>query len=106
LLFDAGPSFRLLDSGDDIVPPALGASGPSGLDCLIVSHADNDHAGGVVAVLAAFPEADVLEGPDVSLLWGASASAVRLGWDGVHFGFPIPRATSRRAATRARACSR
>ena len=34
-----------------------------GLDRLIVSHSDNDHAGGAAAVVAAFPEVDVLAGP-------------------------------------------
>src|SRR4029077_6815418 len=61
LLFDAGPSFRSgFDSGDDIVVPALAAGAPRVLDRLIVSHADNDHAGGARSVLAAFPRADVL----------------------------------------------
>ena len=92
LLFDAGPSFRSgFDSGDDIVLPALAASGPSGLDRLIVSHADNDHAGGAVAVLAAFPEADVLEGPDVSLPLGRVCErGENWEWDGVHFAILHP----------------
>ena len=109
LLFDAGPSFRSgFDSGDDIVLPALAASGPPGLDRLIVSHADNDHAGGAAAVLAAFPEADVLKGPDVALPLGARLRARRalgVGWRA--FRDPASRERLRaRAATRARACSR
>jgi competence protein ComEC len=87
LLFDAGPSFRSgFDSGDDIVLPALGAGAPSGLDRLVVSHADNDHAGGAAAVLAAFPHADVLHGPDVTTLGGRDcARGEHWDWDGVHF---------------------
>jgi competence protein ComEC len=92
LLFDAGPSFRSgFDSGDDVVLPALAASGPPGLDRLVVSHADNDHAGGAVAVLAAFPEADVLEGPDVSLPRGRVCErGENWEWDGVHFAILHP----------------
>jgi competence protein ComEC len=68
LLFDAGPTFPSgFDSGDDVVLPALAALGGRTLDTLIVSHADNDHAGGAPAVAAAFPAARVLHGPDVAL---------------------------------------
>jgi len=93
LLFDAGPSFRSgFDSGDDIVLPALAATG-RGLDRLIVSHADNDHSGGAPAVLAAFPAADVLKGPDVSVLAGRVCErGERWEWDGVHFAILHPAA--------------
>jgi len=86
LLFDAGPSFRSgFDSGEDIVLPALAAGAPRTLDRLIVSHADNDHAGGARAVLAAFPRADVLEGPDVELPGRICVRGERWEWDGVRF---------------------
>src|SRR4029077_7566957 len=79
LLFDAGPSFRSgFDSGEDLVVPALAAGWPRRLDRLIVSHADNDHAGGARAVLAAYPRAEVLEGPDVAL--PSRVCARRPGW--------------------------
>ena len=56
LLFDAGPRFGSgFDSGEELVVPALAAGWPRTLDRLIVSHADNDHAGGAPAVLAAYP---------------------------------------------------
>jgi competence protein ComEC len=92
LLFDAGPSFRSgFDSGDDIVLPALRASAPRGLDLLIVSHADNDHAGGASAVLAAFPNAGVLKGPDVATLPGTVCEpGARWEWDGVAFAILHP----------------
>jgi competence protein ComEC len=91
LLFDAGPSFRSgFDSGDDIVLPALAAGAPRVLDRLIVSHADNDHAGGARAVLAAFPRSDVLEGPDVALPGRICARGERWEWDGVRFAILYP----------------
>jgi competence protein ComEC len=87
LLFDAGPTARSgFDSGEEIVLPALAASGRRGLDRLIVSHADNDHAGGAAAVAAAFRGLDVLKGPDVAALEGTvCVRGQRWEWDGVRF---------------------
>jgi competence protein ComEC len=87
LLFDAGPTFPSgFDSGEEVVVPALHASGRRGLDRLIVSHSDNDHAGGAAAVLAAFPRADVLHGPDVAALGGRRCErGEEWQWDGVRF---------------------
>src|SRR5690606_6092822 len=65
LLYDAGPSFPSgFDSGAEVAVPAL-AQRAGALDVLIVSHADNDHAGGARAVLRAYPAAEVIAGPDV-----------------------------------------
>jgi len=87
LLFDAGPAFRSgFDSGADIVLPALAANGRRGLDVLVVSHADNDHAGGAAAIVAAFPSVTVLHGPDVTKLPGDMCERGQSwGWDGVEF---------------------
>ena len=87
LLFDAGPAFRSgFDSGADIVLPALAANGRRGLDVLIVSHADNDHAGGAAAVVSAFPAVTVLHGPDIAKLPGDTCErGQRWRWDGVEF---------------------
>ncbi|HEX6999972.1 MAG TPA: DNA internalization-related competence protein ComEC/Rec2 [Gammaproteobacteria bacterium] len=84
LLFDAGPRFPSgFDVGREVVVPALGGAR---LDKLIVSHADNDHAGGAGAVLEAAPTADVLKGPDVTRLGGIRCRAgQRWTWDGVEF---------------------
>ena len=87
LLFDAGPAFRSgFDSGTDIVLPALAANGRRGLDVLVVSHADNDHAGGAAAVVAAFPRCVVLHGPDLARLPGDTCERGQSWrWDGVEF---------------------
>lgn len=51
LLFDAGPAFAEgFDAGASVVAPAALSSGLRRLDLLLLSHADNDHAGGVAAV--------------------------------------------------------
>jgi competence protein ComEC len=87
LLFDTGPAFASgFDSGADIVLPALSAGGRRGLDRLIVSHSDNDHAGGAAAVVAAFPGAEILHGPDVTTLGGSLCERGEAWrWDGVEF---------------------
>lgn len=91
LLFDAGPRFGSgFDSGEDLVVPALAAGWPRVLDRLIVSHADNDHAGGAPAVLAAYPRADLLEGPDVRLRGRVCTRGERWEWDGVRFAILHP----------------
>jgi competence protein ComEC len=97
LLYDAGPVFRSgFDTGSEIIVPALRRRGVESLDLLVVSHADNDHAGGVRAVLAAYPGTRVLKGPDVANVAGAVCVAgEEWQWDGVEFevlhpaaGFP------------------
>jgi competence protein ComEC len=94
LLFDAGPTAPSgFDSGEEIVLPALAAGGRRGLDRLVVSHADNDHAGGAAAIVAAFPGIDVLKGPDVDTLPGrACVAGDEWEWDGVRFRILHPRA--------------
>lgn len=56
LLFDTGARYPSgFDLGEAAVVPTLHALGVTRLNTLIISHGDNDHAGGSVAVLAAYP---------------------------------------------------
>ena len=92
LLYDAGALYRSgFDTGREIVVPAMRAKSWGTLDTVVVSHADNDHAGGVPAVLEAFPDAQVLMGPDVELSGG---EVCRIGqawtWDEVRFDILHP----------------
>lgn len=58
LMFDAGPAFNTQsDAGSRILVPFLRANGVRRLDRLIVSHADQDHAGGAASLIAAVPVA-------------------------------------------------
>jgi len=51
-VFDTGPPFgRVADAGERVVWPFLRAAGVRHVDDLVVSHADADHAGGLVSVL-------------------------------------------------------
>ncbi|HEX5960809.1 MAG TPA: DNA internalization-related competence protein ComEC/Rec2 [Rhodanobacteraceae bacterium] len=63
LLFDTGARYPSgFDLGAAAVVPTLHALGVDRLDRLIISHGDNDHAGGAVSVLAAYPGTPVSGG--------------------------------------------
>lgn len=85
LVYDTGPARPDgLDSGEAIVVPALRALGARRLDRLLVSHADNDHAGGAQAVIRLARPRRVAGGP------GTRLGAICTGddhwrWDGVEF---------------------
>lgn len=95
LLYDAGSARGDLDLGDAVVLPALRALGVRRLDRLLVSHGDNDHAGGTAAVLRAYAP-ELLTGEPRRLGAGrACVAGERWTWDGVAFellhpprGFP------------------
>jgi competence protein ComEC len=92
LLFDTGARYRSgFDAGRDIVLPALRRQGIDRLDAIIVSHADNDHAGGLDAIRQRFPETLLATGPD---LQRPDATACRSGdawlWEGVRFSILHP----------------
>jgi len=67
LLYDTGPRYsERFDAGEDVLLPVLRRLGVSQLDTVIVSHADLDHAGGLAAIMARFPQARYL-GSDTSI---------------------------------------
>lgn len=58
LLFDAGARYPSdFDLGEAAVLPTLRALGIHRLDVLMISHGDNDHAGGATAIANAYPDA-------------------------------------------------
>jgi competence protein ComEC len=89
LLYDAGPRFGEFDTGERVVWPSLRALDVRGLDLLLISHADNDHAGGATAIQRGLPIKQVLSGePDTlaSMLNARTCvSGQRWQWDGVQF---------------------
>ncbi len=55
VLYDAGPRFGdRFDTGEQIITPLLRQLGVRHLDAFVVSHGDNDHAGGMQAVIRNF----------------------------------------------------
>ena len=97
LLYDMGPATEDgFDAGERAVVPALHALGVGRLDAAVISHGDNDHAGGWRAVDKAFPVAALLA-PAGSPVPGIAACVAGQSWewDGVRFrvlhptqGFP------------------
>ncbi len=88
LVFDVGPHARGgRDAGADIVLPFLRARGHSTLDQIMVSHPDNDHAGGLGAVLAGLPVRSLALNPRHR--WPGRVARCAAGqawqWDGVRF---------------------
>jgi competence protein ComEC len=70
LLVDAGGlrGTSPFDIGDRVVAPVLRHAGVHRLDALVVTHGDQDHAGGALAVLREFRPRDVWEGIPVPSL--------------------------------------
>ena len=87
LLYDMGPAIRDgFDAGERAVVPTLHAFGVRRLDAAMVSHGDNDHAGGWPTVQRQFPSGHVFA-PE-----GSPTPATRRcvagqswQWDGVRF---------------------
>ncbi|WP_232509282.1 DNA internalization-related competence protein ComEC/Rec2 [Mycetohabitans rhizoxinica] len=115
LLFDAGPGPEAGNAGQRIVVPFLRAHDVNALDMLVVSHRDVDHAGGVPAVLADMPIAQMQASlPPAHPLWaratarGAITRACRAGerwrWDGVTFEFLWPAGAADPRKPNATAC--
>lgn len=90
LLYDTGARFSSgFDLGEAVVHPALMALGVRKLDTLLLSHADNDHAGGAPFVVAHLPVAQVLAGQHADIEPVLQAQPCIPGdhweWDGVRF---------------------
>lgn len=99
LIYDTGPAFSVdANSGERILLPYLRALGVRRLDTLVVTHQDNDHAGGAEAVLAGIPVRSVLfslpENHPVRLIADSRGRSCAAGheWeqDGVRFAVLHP----------------
>lgn len=92
LLYDMGPAVRDgFDAGERAVVPALRALGVARLDRAVVSHADNDHAGGLAAVRVVYPGMPTAA-PEQSGVPDTTPCQVgqSWSWDGVRFRFLHP----------------
>jgi competence protein ComEC len=90
LLYDAGARFSSgFDLGEAVVHPALTNLGVTGLDTLLVSHADNDHAGGAPAIVRLLSVDRVVAGQIEDQSPQLDAAACRPGeiwsWNAVDF---------------------
>ncbi|MBF0673711.1 DNA internalization-related competence protein ComEC/Rec2 [Pseudomonas sp.] len=89
LLYDTGARFGDFDLGERVVVPSLRTLGIQRLDTLLLSHADNDHAGGARAVIDGLTVGKVLSGEPHNLPAALQAGPCQSGntwdWDGVRF---------------------
>ncbi|RFP61089.1 DNA internalization-related competence protein ComEC/Rec2 [Luteimonas weifangensis] len=93
LLYDMGAAQPDgFDAGEQVVVPALHALGVRRLDVAVVSHGDNDHAGGFAAVARAFPPrlAVTPEGAPPLPQGRPCVAGTQWRWDGVTFRFLHP----------------
>ena len=80
LVVDAGPkSENRFDAGESIVIPALRSTGFDQVDLVMLTHMDNDHAGGRAALERRYPNAEQMFGAD------ACVHNKSWFWDGVRF---------------------
>ena len=109
MVYDTGPRYRSgFDLGASVVVPALRATGQDNLELLIISHADNDHAGGEMAVRRLASVRTTLRGSPEGFPEGSpkgspkGSSRCRAGdrwqWDGVRFEVLHPDQVALRAA--------
>jgi len=90
LLYDAGPAYGSDDAGRRVVLPYLQGRGIAVLDLLVVSHRDNDHAGGLNSLRQALPVRQLMSSmPDLE--GGRLCSRGQAWeWDEVRFSFLHP----------------
>jgi competence protein ComEC len=93
-VFDTGPSFRSgSDTGRLVLVPFLRSEGIASLDMLIVSHADEDHAGGVRSLIEDVDVNMLLVGEslgDFDVPQQRCHSSEHWHWDGIDFSIIHP----------------
>jgi competence protein ComEC len=102
LVYDTGPGRQNgFNTGKAVVAPYLRYQGIKSLDMLIVSHSDNDHAGGAASLVASFRPLQILLGEKIELDLGSSIKNQEVSesfcstgkswvWDDVDFQFLFP----------------
>ena len=98
LVYDAGAHRQGgFDSGEQILLPLLRQYQVTHLDRLIISHGDNDHAGGALALLRTYPELELFTAAEEKFQPFqpvACLSGQQWEWDGVKFDMLHPSSTS------------
>lgn len=102
LLFDAGPRYSAeSDSGERIIVPYLRAEGVRRLNAFVISHQDEDHAGGaqsvidalpVVWLISSLPTGHSLLQPVKHTQYAPCQAGQHWEWDGVQFEILYPQA--------------
>lgn len=95
LLYDTGPTYNENnDAGSRVVAPFLQYHAIYHIDMMVISHADNDHAGGARSVAAMVPVNQYYAPEEKSVADLPTQTLCRAGqqwqWDGVRFEFISP----------------
>lgn len=103
MLYDAGPRHGEFDIGERVVLPSLRGLGVTGLDIMLLSHADSDHAGGAEAIQRGLGPRRVISGEPGRLPAPLGAEPCRSGeqweWDEVRFSLWHSNASKGNAAS-------
>lgn len=94
LVYDTGPGFASgFETGSAVVLPFLQQAGVGRIDTLVLSHADQDHVGGLPGLRRGLAIGGILSGEPAAVP-GGDALPCRAGegwdWDGVHFAMLHP----------------
>jgi competence protein ComEC len=93
LVYDMGPRYPSgFNTGAAAVAPYLRHHGVNAVDLAVVSHADQDHAGGLAGLLDSIPVRRILSGEPQELDAAAEpcSAGMRWRWDGVDFSILHP----------------
>ncbi|HES76351.1 MAG TPA: DNA internalization-related competence protein ComEC/Rec2, partial [bacterium] len=86
MLYDAGPvNFGGRDAGKEVVLPVLRSLGVDGLDVVMLSNSDRDHAGGLRAIEQGVALGGVWSGGETVQGAQACRQGLYWAWDGVDF---------------------
>ncbi len=99
LVYDTGPAYNpSFNAGSAIIQPFLRHMNLGAPDIIVVSHGDNDHAGGLTALVSNFPNVEIYAGETIMQLGSLGnppalhgcLSGTHWWWDGVKFEFIYP----------------
>jgi competence protein ComEC len=118
LLYDAGPKSRT-GTGQAVIVPFLQAHGINHLDKLLISHEDNDHSGGLEAILQQIMVTEILTSAPATIREALPSNSNQLAldiplrvcktgqywqWDGVEFKILHPSSQEVLGKTNNRSC--
>ncbi|BAW79893.1 DNA internalization-related competence protein ComEC/Rec2 [Candidatus Nitrosoglobus terrae] len=98
LVFDTGPRYSSqFNAGEAVIAPFLRSQGIHHMDTLIISHSDNDHAGGATGLLHQIPATQILTSTPNQLNKIEAQQCIRgqrWHWDGIDFQILHPSSDS------------
>ena len=106
LLYDTGPAFRSgSSSAEHVIKPWLHSENIKTISTLLVSHSDNDHAGGLELIKDTFNPISVIAPKDDNIIYTHACEAgYSWTWDGVLFEFLYPFKSTLSKNTNNRSC--